>query len=178
MGERGGRVPDEELLDHVSFDHHPGIGGEALLERIWLTDKGCFCCPTPCGKYSLTKVNSKSAYVEGPEYETVALIGGNCMLRTIEEVAYGNYLCDELGLDTISGGNVVAFALECFERGIITEEQVGRKVEWGDIDSFEHLVRAIAYREGIGGRAGRWGEGCCRGLRRRLGEVRHPRQGA
>ena len=79
------------------FDHHPGIGGEALLERIWLTDKGCFCCPTPCGKYSLTKVNSKSAYVEGPEYETVALIGGNCMLRTIEEVAYGNYLCDELG---------------------------------------------------------------------------------
>ncbi|MGB4338911.1 MAG: aldehyde ferredoxin oxidoreductase family protein [Bacillota bacterium] len=132
------------------FDHHPGIGGEALLERIWLTDKGCFCCPTPCGKYSLTKVNSKSAYVEGPEYETVALIGGNCMLRTIEEVAYGNYLCDELGLDTISGGNVVAFALECFERGIITEEQVGRKVEWGDIDSFEHLVRAIAYREGIG----------------------------
>ena len=123
------------------FDHHPGIGGEALLERIWLTDKGCFCCPRRVA-VTLTKVNSKSA-VEGPRCETVALIGGNCMLRTIEEVACGNYLCDELGLDTISGGNVVAFALECFE-GESSPEQVGRKVEWGDIDSFEHLVRAIA----------------------------------
>lgn len=132
------------------FEDHEGIGGEALKERIWLTDKGCFGCPTPCGKYSLTRVGEKAAYVEGPEYETVALLGGNCMLRTIEEVAYANYLCDELGLDTISGGSVVAFALECAERGIITEEQIGRKVQWGDIDSFEYLITAIAKREGIG----------------------------
>jgi len=132
------------------FEDHEGIGGEALKERIWLTDKGCFGCPTPCGKYSLTRVGEKAAYVEGPEYETVALLGGNCMLKTIEEVAYANYLCDELGLDTISGGSVVAFALECAERGIITEEQIGRKVQWGDIDSFEYLITAIAKREGIG----------------------------
>ncbi len=132
------------------FEGHEEIGGEALLERIWLTDKGCFCCPTPCGKYSHTRVGKKDAFVEGPEYETVALIGGNCMLGTIEEVAYGNYLCDELGLDTISGGNVVAFALECAERGIITTEQVGMELRWGDMESFEYLVRAIAYRQGIG----------------------------
>lgn len=132
------------------FEGHEEIGGEAMKERIWLTDKGCFCCPTPCGKYSNTVVGDKQAYVEGPEYETVALLGGNCMLRTIEEVAYANYLCDELGLDTISGGNVVAFALECAERGIISKEQIGREVKWADIDSFEYLVRAIAYRDGIG----------------------------
>jgi len=132
------------------FEDHEGIGGEALKERIWLTDKGCFGCPTPCGKYSHTRVGEKAAYVEGPEYETVALLGGNCMLKTIEEVAYANYLCDELGLDTISGGSVVAFALECAERGIITEEQIGRRVQWGDIDSFEYLITAIAKREGIG----------------------------
>ncbi len=132
------------------FEDHEGIGGEALKERIWLTDKGCFCCPTPCGKYSHTTVGEKAAYVEGPEYETVALLGGNCMLKTIEEVAYANYLCDELGLDTISGGAVVAFALECAERGIIAEEQIGRKVQWGDIDSFEYLITAIANRDGIG----------------------------
>lgn len=132
------------------FDDHEGIGGEALKERIWLTDKGCFCCPTPCGKYSRTKVGERSAYVEGPEYETVALLGGNCMLSTIEEVAYANYVCDELGLDTISGGNVIGFALECAERGIITKEQIGRPVKWGDIDSFVYLAEKIARRDGIG----------------------------
>ncbi|MCR4426696.1 MAG: aldehyde ferredoxin oxidoreductase family protein [Firmicutes bacterium] len=132
------------------FDGHEKIGGFALKERILVTDKGCFCCPTPCGKYSKTKVGDREVYVEGPEYETIALVGGNCMLGAIEEVAYANYICDELGLDTISGGNVIAFALECAERGILTEERLGRPVKWGDIDSFEFLAGIIARREGVG----------------------------
>ena len=70
-------------------------------------------CPTPCGKYSLTRVGERQHVRPGARK---LVLGGNCMLRTIEEVAYANYLCDELGLDTISGGSVVAFALECAER--------------------------------------------------------------
>lgn len=132
------------------FDGHEDIGGAALKERILVTDKGCFCCPTPCGKYSRVKTRLGEVYVEGPEYETIALIGGNCMLKSIEDVAYANYVCDNLGLDTISGGNVIAFALECVEKGIISPEQVGREVAWGDLESFVHLAEIISKREGIG----------------------------
>ncbi|MEW6308554.1 MAG: aldehyde ferredoxin oxidoreductase family protein [Bacillota bacterium] len=134
------------------FDGHRDINGQTLKERILVTDKGCFACPTPCGKYSrLERIPGRAeTFVEGPEYETIALLGGNCLLGTIEEVAYANYVCDELGLDTISGGNVVAFALECFEQGLISADDVGRKVRFGDLDSVVHLLKLIAARRGIG----------------------------
>lgn len=132
------------------FEHHGNINGRALRERILVTDKGCFGCPIPCGKYSRVSFGSKPTHVEGPEYETIALLGGNCLLDSIEKVAYANYVCDELGLDTISGGNVAAFALECFEKGILTEKQVGRKVAFGDLDSVVYLLEKIARREGVG----------------------------
>jgi aldehyde:ferredoxin oxidoreductase len=94
-------------------DHYEEINGEAILRKLKITDKGCYCCPTPCGKYGHTKTRIGEAFVEGPEYETIALFGGNCELKTIEEVAYANYLCDELGIDTISAGAVISWTIEC-----------------------------------------------------------------
>jgi len=133
------------------FEKHQALTGQVMRESIVVTDKACFGCPAPCGKYSHAQSDKYDVFVEGPEYETTALIGGNCEMPTIEDVAYGNYLCDELGLDTISGGGVVAFALECFEKGIIKKEEVdGRELKFGDIDSFKYLVEKIAAREGIG----------------------------
>jgi len=132
------------------MEDHKNINGQTLRERILVTDKGCFNCPIPCGKYSRAKTKLGEVYVEGPEYETIALMGGNLLLNTIEDVAYANYVADELGIDSISGGNVVAFALECFEKGILTEAEVGRKVAWGDLESVVYLLEKIARREGIG----------------------------
>jgi len=132
------------------FEHYKNINGHALKERILVTDKGCFCCPTPCGKYSKARTRLGEVLVEGPEYETIALLGGNVALGQIEEVAYANHVADELGLDTISGGNVVAFAIECFEKGLLTEEQIGKKLAWGDLESVVYLLEKIAKREGIG----------------------------
>ncbi len=132
------------------FDKYKEINGLALRQRIHQLDKGCFGCVIPCGKYSKTKTALGESYVEGPEYETIAMIGGDCLIGTIEEVAYANYIMDELGLDTISGGNVVAFALECFEKGIITESEAGRKLAFGDLASVVYLSEKIAAREGIG----------------------------
>ncbi len=131
-------------------DHYQNINGKAIVERLKITDKGCFGCPTPCGKYGHAKTAVGSAYVEGPEYETIALFGGSCMLSTIEEVAYANYLCDELGIDTISAGAVISWTIECFEKGLLSEEQIGRAVEFGDIRTVGYLLRLIAEREGIG----------------------------
>ena len=72
------------------------------------------------------------------------------MLETIEEVAYANYVCDELGLDTISAGVTAAWAIECFEKGILTESQIGRAISFGDLESIVYLLEKTALREGIG----------------------------
>ena len=142
------------------YPGHEQINGEALLERILRTDKGCFACPTPCGKYcsasgvmrdALGNEETFEVLVEGPEYETIALLGGNCELPTIEEVACANYIMDDLGLDTISGGNIVAFALECIEKGALTKDDVGGlTLTFGDLGSVVYLSHMIAYRQGVG----------------------------
>lgn len=131
-------------------DHYQAINGKAVMERLKITDKGCYCCPTPCGKYGHTKTALGSAYVEGPEYETIALFGGNCELKTIEEVAYANYLCDELGLDTISAGAVISWTIECVEKGIFTPERIGRPVQFADLETIQFLLEKIVARDGIG----------------------------
>lgn len=132
------------------FEHHQNINGPTLRREILVTDKGCFGCVIPCGKYSRGQINGEQFYVEGPEYETIALLGGNVGLSNIHKVAYANKVADDLGIDTISGGNVVGFAIECYERGILTEEDVGRPLAWDDLDSVVHLMQLIANREGIG----------------------------
>lgn len=131
-------------------EFHKQINGKAILDHLLVTHKGCFCCPTPCGKYGKTKTGMGEAFVEGPEYESIALLGGNLVLKSIEEVAYANYVCDQLGLDTISAGVVISWVMECLEKGILTPEQVGRKVEFGDLESIVWLAEKIAAREGIG----------------------------
>jgi aldehyde:ferredoxin oxidoreductase len=129
------------------IDHSHLINGKKVLERLKITDKGCYCCPTPCGKYGHTKTALGSAYMEGPEFETISLFGGSCMLKTIEEVAYANFLCDELGIDTISGASVAAFAIECFEKGLITADDVGQKIKFGDLESIVYLLNLMALRQ-------------------------------
>jgi aldehyde:ferredoxin oxidoreductase len=131
-------------------EHYKDINGKAIIDRLKITDKGCFCCPTPCGKYGYTKTALGSAYVEGPEYETIALIGGNCYLKTIEDVGYANYVSDELGLDTISAGLAVSFTIECYEKGILTKEDIGMDVKFGDLETVVYLMEKISKREGIG----------------------------
>jgi len=132
------------------FDKHKQINGQTLREKICILDKGCTGCPIPCGKYSKANYKGKDIYVEGPEYETIALMGGNLLLENIEEVAYVNYVADELGIDTISGGSVVAFVMEAMEKGLLTPEEVGREIRWGSADDTAWLLERIARREGIG----------------------------
>ncbi len=131
-------------------EFHEKINGQAIVDRLLVTDKGCFGCPTPCGKYGHTTTALGSAYVEGPEYESIATLGGSCCLEEIEEVAYANYVCDQLGIDTISAGVVVSFAMECFEKGVISAEEVGREISFGSLEDTVYLLEKIAAREGIG----------------------------
>ena len=131
------------------LEGHQALSGETMRERIVITDKGCFGCPSPCGKWSYSK--KYDVRVEGPEYETTALLGGDCALSDIEDVAYANWLCDELGLDTISAGAAVAFAMECFEKGILTEKDTGGvKLRFGNPQAVFAMLERIARRQGLG----------------------------
>ncbi len=133
------------------FELFTNIAGPAMNREIVIHNKACFSCAMCCGKYSHVKTDDYECYVEGPEYETTAMIGGCCALGDIKDIGYANFLCDDYGIDTISGGSIAAFAIECFEKGIITEQDTGGlKLSWGDPKAVFEVLRMIAFREGIG----------------------------
>jgi aldehyde:ferredoxin oxidoreductase len=156
LGTAGVNVPSNEWGSFPTRNFQTGhfedmdkMTGEYMREKIVVTDKACFACPCACGKYSYTK--KWDAYVEGPEYETAAFLGTDVGVSDIEDVAYANYLCDELGVDTISTGNVIAFATECYEKGVIgTRDTDGLQLSFGDPEAVFELIQKIARREGIG----------------------------
>ncbi len=156
LGTAGVNVPSNEWGSFPTRNFQTGhfedmdkMTGEYMREKIVVTDKACFGCPCACGKYSYTK--KWDVHVEGPEYETAAFLGADVAISDIEDVAYANYLCDELGIDTISTGNVIAFATECFEKGVISGKDTGGlELSFGDSEAVFELIQRIARREGIG----------------------------
>jgi aldehyde:ferredoxin oxidoreductase len=156
LGTSGVNVPSNEWgsfptrnFQSGHFEEIENMTGELMREKIVITDKACFACPCACGKYSYSK--KWDIHVEGPEYETAAFLGADVAVSDIEDVAYANYLCDELGIDTISTGNVIAFATECFERDIISSKDTGGlQLSFGDSEAVFELIQKIAKREGIG----------------------------
>ena len=132
-----------------SFEGGPNLYGPVMREKIVITDKGCFGCPSPCGKYSRSKrYNSR---VEGPEYETIGMLGSNLGISDIEDVAQLNLLCDDLGIDTISTGGAISWAMECFEKGILTlADTDGLDLRFGNSEAVLQLIPMIAHRQGFG----------------------------
>jgi aldehyde:ferredoxin oxidoreductase len=132
------------------FPEASGLDDNALRGHIKVGNKTCYGCNIGCGNYSRVSALGQEVYLEGPEYESIGMLGSNCLLGNINEVGYASYVCDDLGMDTISSGSAVAFALECYEKGIITRQDVGRDVRFGDLESVVYLLRLIGQRQGIG----------------------------
>jgi aldehyde:ferredoxin oxidoreductase len=134
------------------FEHAEAISGEHMKEAIVTGNKGCFGCPMMCGKQSLVREGKYSGVeVEGPEYELLALMGSNCGITNIEAVAKGAFLVDDLGLDGMSTGVVIGFAMECFNRGILTKDDLfGHEESFGNEELYLELIEAITHRRGIG----------------------------
>jgi len=134
------------------FEKAENISGETMRDKIVVKDGTCYNCIIQCWKY--THVESGKYEVEelaGPEYESIALLGSDCGVGSIEAVAHASMLCDDLGLDTISTGNSIAFAMECYERGLLTAEDTdGLELKFGNADAEIEMVKKIAYRKGLG----------------------------
>lgn len=109
---------------------------------------GCASCPVRCSRLSVVEDGPYAGEVEGPEYESTDALGPMCWNCDPAVVIRANQLCNEVGLDTISTGVVIAFAMECHERGVLNDPELS--LEWGDGASIIGLIDKIARREGIG----------------------------
>lgn len=128
------------------FEDYEKINAEAMQTKMDVKPKACSRCFMACGKLSQVKEGRhKGLKIEGPEYETIYAFGGLCMINDITEIAYLNDLCDRLGIDTITVGNLIALAMEASERGIIKDE-----IKFGSVDDAEKLIMDIAEIKGLG----------------------------
>ncbi|SFL40919.1 aldehyde:ferredoxin oxidoreductase [Desulfomicrobium norvegicum] len=126
--------------------HRESINSTALHTRCTVVPKACAKCLMACGRLSTVKDGPRSGLtVEGPEYETIYAFGGLCEIRNIEDVIYLNDLCDRLGMDTISAGNLAALAIEATRRG-----RIEGSLDYGDVEGVADLLRDIAARRGHG----------------------------
>jgi aldehyde:ferredoxin oxidoreductase len=128
------------------------ISGITLAESGLLVDrKHCYACPISCGRVTVVKTGPYACKGEGPEYETIGACGAMCGVDSLEAITLMHNLCDDYGLDTISTGSSIAFAMECYEKGILTKSETdGLELKFGDPDVVIQLIHKIAKREGIG----------------------------
>jgi aldehyde:ferredoxin oxidoreductase len=127
-------------------EHWEKINSDALHNQCEVKPRACLKCFMACGRMSRVIQGRHSGLaIEGPEYETIYAFGGLCMVDSIEEIIYLNDICDRLGMDTISAGNLCAFAIEAGKRGRIDDA-----IDYGDVDAIADLLKKIAYRQGIG----------------------------
>lgn len=134
------------------FEEGDNLRGEVLLDKYVTRHKGCFNCPVSCSRYCrITEGPYAGTAGEGAEYESIASLGAKCGNGNLASVISANTLCNKLGLDTISTGNAIAWAMECYQRGIIRGEDTGvGPLNWGDHRLVVDLVGRIARREGFG----------------------------
>jgi aldehyde:ferredoxin oxidoreductase len=134
-----------------NFEGFESITGEALREEHLVHDMACYTCPLGCDKvYAVSGGPYAGVNTSSVEYETLNSLGARIGNRDLPAVLRGNELCDEWGLDTISAGSAVAFAMELAEKGILTPAECeGLDLRWGCMATALELLRRITYREGF-----------------------------
>lgn len=133
-----------------TFDGWEKIHGEELTRRFLVKNTACYACPIGCGRITRVDDPRFAGEGEGPEYETIYAMGSNCLVDDLGAITKANYICNELGMDTITMGATIACAMELVERGYISEETVGRSLNWGDAEALVELTRLTGNREGFG----------------------------
>ncbi len=146
-----GFLPTMNFRD-AHFEGAPKINGDVMESRYKIGDSACFACPMCCGKVCLVKEGPwKGSVCEGPEYETAAMFGSNIGVDDFSFILKANELCDQLGIDTISTGNLIAMIIEARESGILNGDDLGGlQIRWGDQEGAVRLMEMIARKEGIG----------------------------
>ena len=146
-----GRLPTRNFREGT-FEGASKIAGTTMTEEYLVGRESCHACPIGCKR--VTRVEGEYAsdpVYGGPEYETLAALGSLCGVDRLDAVIHANQLCNAYGLDTISTGVTISWAMECCERGLLTAKDTGGiEPRFGDHAAMTQWVNAIAHREGFG----------------------------
>ncbi|MFQ6076632.1 MAG: aldehyde ferredoxin oxidoreductase family protein [Candidatus Bathyarchaeia archaeon] len=146
-----GNLPTRNFRDG-EFPNPEAISAQTIEETVRIRMESCYACPVGCKK--VVKIDEPwkvDPVYGGPEYETLAALGSDCGIDDLKALCKANELCQRYTLDTISTGAVIAFAMECFENGLITKEDTGGvRLAFGDVEAMLEMVELIGRREGFG----------------------------
>jgi len=128
------------------------ISGQYMAQTVLKKNYYCGRCVIGCGRtVEITEGKYKLEETAGPEYETIGMLGSNCLVDDVKVICKANELCNRYGLDTISTGSAISFCMEAYEKGLITKEDTGGlKMEWGNGDAVLEMIKKIANRQKIG----------------------------
>jgi len=128
------------------------LGGPLQWEaRCRVKNRGCFGCPTPCNQLGIIREGPWAGTFDIPDYDSTDLIHPNCMVTDINGVYALSSFLDKVGLDSISTGNTLSWAMECYEKGILSKDDLdGVELTWGNVPAMFEMVRKIVERDGIG----------------------------
>jgi aldehyde:ferredoxin oxidoreductase len=128
------------------------VSGATMKETILVKNTGCYRCPVRCGReIEIKEGKYKLPLNPGPEYESVTSLGTNLLIGDLKAISYLNVLCNLKGIDTISSGITMAFAIYLYEKGILTKAETGGlELSWGNPDLIEKLINMITTRQGFG----------------------------
>lgn len=158
-GTAGGVIGTNEANALPSYNFREGcvadaysISGQCLTECGYLVRReSCFACTIACKRHTRTKERYLGIETIGPEYESIAALGSCCGVTDMDTILKANAMCNLYGLDTISTGVAISWAMECFEKGLIKPSDVeGLRLEWGDSAAVITLIKMIAFRQGLG----------------------------
>jgi aldehyde:ferredoxin oxidoreductase len=148
--EASGILPTRNFRDG-SFEHAKAISGQKMAETILVNRGTCYACMVACKREVEVKELGVTPRFGGPEYESLAATGSLCGVGDLNALAKINQLLAQYVLDSISTGVAIAFAMECYEHGIITKADTGGvELVWGSAEAVEQMVHLIGRREGIG----------------------------
>jgi aldehyde:ferredoxin oxidoreductase len=150
--QRAGGLPTRNWASGV-FEGYETIHGIIMAETILKERDTCYACVVRCKR--VVEVTAGPYPVDplygGPEYETIATFGSYCGVSDLAAIAKANQLCNMYGLDTITAGAIIAWAMDCFEHGILTAEDTGGlELRFGDAEAMVRMTEMIAKREGLG----------------------------
>jgi len=126
------------------------LNPEILRDAMLIRGKGCFACPIGCKRITRVTASGFEGHGEGPEFETLCLLGICCGVTNLSAIVKAGFICNEMGMDTISTGNTIACAMELYERGFLPEADAGYKLNFGNAEAMVALTRKIGLREGLG----------------------------
>ena len=135
------------------FEDYEAITGKAMTDTILKKRDSCYACVVRCKRVVETEWQGKKVdpLYGGPEYETLCTMGSYCGVNDLAAIAYASQVCNMYGMDTISCGAAVAWAMDCFERGLLTlEDTGGLQLRFGSAEAMVQMVEQIAHREGLG----------------------------